>query len=63
MRLKKDLEKERSIVYRERAKAKKNKDNELVMLYTGMLNALDWVLDTRGTPYYTLTVEENRNEY
>lgn len=62
MRLKEQVEKEIRAIYRAKNEAKKANDTELVNIYTGMYQALKWVLDSRNSPYYSLVVDvENVN--
>ena len=54
MRLKAEVEKEISAIYKAKYLAKKENDKELEAIYTGMFQALMWVSESRNSPYYTL---------
>lgn len=59
MKLKRDIEKAYSIMYRQKYKAKKNEDKQMEYIYQGFLCALEWVQgskelgidDLPDTPY------------
>ena len=54
MRLKAEVEKEISAIYKAKYLAKKENDKELEAIYTGMFQALMWVSESRNSTYYTL---------
>jgi hypothetical protein len=56
MRLKEQVEKEIRAIYRAKNEAKKANDTELVNIYQGMYEALNWVLDSRNSPYYSMVI-------
>lgn len=59
MRLKEQVEKEIRAIYRAKNEAQKANDTELVNIYTGMYQALNWVLDSRNSPYYSMAIAAN----
>ena len=59
MRLKADIEKKRSAVYRAKCQAKKAGDTELEAFYSGVFEALYWVCESRNSPIYSLTDTNN----
>lgn len=59
MRLKADIEKERSAVYKAKCQAKKAGDTELEAFYGGVFEALYWVCESRNSPAYSLTDTSN----